>query len=456
MGDFICLCPFMAVLVTLWTVQGFLSCFTQFMAKMQQNTMSGKATARANRAHILTESALVIKLQEIALQGNTHESEERCVDMEQIQELYTNVTSKNGEYDMNITPLQKMKQIVEEKKAFLCENSRTARLWIQYIEYIETCRNFIRSARTSDWTLHLHSASKMMNLFAATGHHNYVKSTRIYLQQMSDLPEKHPWLHHKFAKEGLFVARRSDRYWAGLWPDLTIEQVRMRAIKSKGGLTRGSGFTESARILWIYSMHAGGSYHTALSSLTNNTRDSSLQHEDLGKSRLQRDFIDLQKIKGWLDLSSHDPFDHNRTSLQALDSGLIASEEVNCDQAEVIGQRIQESLDNFPWNGASVKRSQKAVTLATLKPSIKVNNETVVVDPLVLFSRLIVLMMSVCLACVDVYLQRRKSIRAGPGREVSLLKSVKMIAQRKLAKCLIFFPCLKIFNFSNYLFFSNS
>ena len=38
--------------------------------------MSGKATARANCAHILTESALLIKLQKLAL-GNTQKSEER-------------------------------------------------------------------------------------------------------------------------------------------------------------------------------------------------------------------------------------------------------------------------------------------------------------------------------------------------------------------------------------------
>ena len=43
---------------------------------------------------------------------------------------------------------------------------------------------------------------------------------------------------------GLFVCRRSHQYWAGLWPDLSIEQVMMRAIKSRGGLTRGSGFIQ--------------------------------------------------------------------------------------------------------------------------------------------------------------------------------------------------------------------
>ena len=64
----------------------------------------------------------------------------------------------------------------------------------------------------------------------------------------------------------------------------------------------------------------------------------------------------LVKKKG-IPITPYDLFDPNRTSLQALDSGLIASEEVNCDQAEEIGQHIQESLDNFPWTAVSVKRS---------------------------------------------------------------------------------------------------
>ena len=115
----------------------------------------------------------------------------------------------------------------------------------------------------------------MINLYSATGHINYAKSARIYLQLMLDLQTTHPWMYHKFI-EGLFVVRCSDRFWAGLWPDLTIEQVMMRALKSRGGLTSGSGFTKSVRTLWIYSMHATASYHDVL-------------HQDLGKSRLQRD-----------------------------------------------------------------------------------------------------------------------------------------------------------------------
>ena len=69
---------------------------------------------------------------------------------------------------------------------------------------------------------------------------------------MNELPEKHPWLHTQFEK-GLHTVRRSDRYWAGLWTDLVIEQALMRAVKSRGGLTRGRGIPEAVRLLWVHS-----------------------------------------------------------------------------------------------------------------------------------------------------------------------------------------------------------
>ena len=142
----------------------------------------------------------------------------------------------------------------------------------------------------------------MMNLFAATGHHNYAKSTRVYLQMMVDLPKLHPWLYEKFSNEGSFVCRRSHRYWVGLWPDLTIEQVMMRAIKGRGGLIKGSGFSESVRVLWVYSMYAAASYHNALINLSKFNKSKAL-HNEPGESRWQRDFKDLMEIKGWLDMA---------------------------------------------------------------------------------------------------------------------------------------------------------
>ena len=77
-----------------------------------------------------------------------------------------------------------------------------------------------------------------------TGHVHYAKCSRIYLQMMVNLEHTYLWLYQRFAVEGLFVVRRSERFWAGLWPDLSIEKITMRASKSRGGLTCGSGFTK--------------------------------------------------------------------------------------------------------------------------------------------------------------------------------------------------------------------
>ena len=176
----------------------------------------------ANRAHLLTESALTLKLQKIALTKNCDEN----MSKELIDSLKTQYISalekKEHEVDPQIPELSSLKDFIGQTKSSFISKSRTARLWLQYMDYVETGRDFIRAAITGNWDLHLRSISKMLNLFAATGHLNYAKSARIYLQYMLYLqPNSHPWLHEKFL-QGLFV------YWAGLQPDLVIEQVMMR------------------------------------------------------------------------------------------------------------------------------------------------------------------------------------------------------------------------------------
>ena len=124
----------------------------------------------------------------------------------------------------------KFTTIIRNLKDKLGKDSRTAKLWIQYLDYIQVVKNFIRGERTGNWSLHLQSVSKMLNLFAATGHIHYAKCARLYLQQMLALEIQYPWVHAKF-QEGYHTVRRSSRYWAGLWTDLIIEQVLMRSIK---------------------------------------------------------------------------------------------------------------------------------------------------------------------------------------------------------------------------------
>jgi hypothetical protein len=109
----------------------------------------------------------------------------------------------------------------------------------------------------------------------------------ILIQLMQfDLPSEHPWLQQCFINKGF---HGSSRYWGGLWTDLVIEQVMMRSIKSRGGLTRGRGLSESVRHQWIFSMHKCAGVHDAMTNMTKLKSSTSEQHVDLGASRCKRD-----------------------------------------------------------------------------------------------------------------------------------------------------------------------
>ena len=78
--------------------------------------------------------------------------------------------------------------------------------------------------------------------------------------------------------EGYHTVRRSERLWAGLWTDIMNEQVLMMSLKSRGGLTRDRGMTESVRQQWVYSMHACAAIHDAMTTLTGKHHNTSHQH----------------------------------------------------------------------------------------------------------------------------------------------------------------------------------
>ena len=230
----------------------------------------------------------------------------------------------------------------------------------------------------------------MLNLFAASGRINYAKSARLHLQSMNELPEKHPWLYQCFNEKGYHVVRRSDRYWGGLWSDLIIEQVLMRSIKSRGGLSRGRGMSDSVIAIWCLSMHRLAAVHGSMSTLTSHIHQTSEQHAEERESRIDRDMRDQAAVKTWLE--EHSPVVRQLISIA---NGITASEEsmVNCDEVEEVGAKIQQSLDDVRFTAAKIKRSDKVKTLASLQSSVKIAEEEVAIDPMTLFTRLIALVM---------------------------------------------------------------
>ena len=90
-----------------------------------------------------------------------------------------------------------MNTALQSLKTHLSSWNRTAHLWLQCLDCIQIVKDFITADRISDRDLHLQALSKMLNIFAATGHRHCVKSGRLYLQLMSELPMSHPWLYEK-------------------------------------------------------------------------------------------------------------------------------------------------------------------------------------------------------------------------------------------------------------------
>jgi len=186
---------------------------------------------------------------------------------------------------------------------------------------------------------------------------------------MTDLPNTHPWLHQQFMAGGFHSIRRSDRFWAGLSTDLTIEQVMMRSIKSRGGLTHGRGMSE--RLMWVSCINNFGMVHDALSHLTglDHTSDDD-GYADNGKSRKKRDFLDLNRLLHWFE--ARNPFHVIDCRLHSLASGKAASEadEINCDFAEEVGLAIMCKMDDVPFTAVALKKSDKAKTLAHVNSKV--------------------------------------------------------------------------------------
>jgi hypothetical protein len=236
-----------------------------------------------------------------------------------------------------------------------------------------------------NWNGHLTEIRHMLPYFAAAGHNLYLKSSYIYLQQMSEITETKPDVHRAFSV-GNHVIRRSDRYWAGLSTDLIIEQVLMRSVKSVGGMTRGRGMSESQRAQWLLSMPACADMNNAIQEFTGNKFETNEQHKESSEARVVRDNADIHTLSEFL--HERNPFSDEH-SLRNIETGAVADANVNVDKAKLIGQTILNEMENQNVSEYTFKRTNQAVTLGT-KNSLKINGEEIHIDPQLLFQRLVI------------------------------------------------------------------
>ena len=197
---------------------------------------------------------------------------------------------------------------------------------------LDVLKKFIKAERTGNWKLHLQSVLEMIPYMAAAGHNAYTKSSYIYMTNMLDLEDRYPLVYQHFMN-GHHTVRRSDRYWSGLSTDLIIEQVLMRSLKTAGGLTRGRGFSEVQRAMWVLSRPACSEMSHAMQLLIGKHTVTKEQHHDCGKARQKKDRQDIEVMLDYL--LNRNPFTPD-PDLRSISSGVVANGKVNVDSANEV------------------------------------------------------------------------------------------------------------------------
>lgn len=364
--------------------------------------LKGKAYSRALRGHFLISSALtalivadVLKCSlpfEVTADSDLNEiaSESECItsdamdvetsdgdlNLENFIHLFKNVLSGDikAEEVISNSDLHKLSSLIDERKNLFKSQSRTAKLWLLYLNMVDIAKTFISAERSGNFEMHLQAVEHMLPFFASSGHNNYAKCARMYLQQMRELKTTNPEIY-KMLNKGHFTVRRKDKKWSGVWTDMYIEQTLMKCTKSRSGITHGGGMTESQRATWILSHSRCCEVTCAMSLLTSVSRIGSEQHTDLTDARMARDLEDMKKIMQFF--IDHNPFTASPRSLWNIFNGLTDSKNiVTVENADIIGRQIQEKLTGKLFKEETLLKSDQAVTMKVLKKGIIIAGET--------------------------------------------------------------------------------
>ena len=120
--------------------------------------ISGHAYARALRGHFLVCAAL----NALMLEENID-----CladINLSQFQNVYNSLFDVSSETIsiVNESVVTNLSQTLDKISANLSSQSRTGKLWINYLRHINILRLFIYAERTGNWDLHLYSVVEMI------------------------------------------------------------------------------------------------------------------------------------------------------------------------------------------------------------------------------------------------------------------------------------------------------
>ncbi|KAJ8678207.1 hypothetical protein QAD02_013994 [Eretmocerus hayati] len=344
--------------------------------------LSGKAHDRAMRGHKL----VMISLATLILREVEWFPEEIAT----LNNFLDNL--ENPEFDIIEILESDVMQAITKKFLDTCEKlkqrSPTAGLWIQYFGYAILLCKIIDSLKRGDWNLLMDCLKHTLPLFHATAHLNYAKATHLFLQKMLSLETiMDPIEYDLYTRQQYFTIRRKNVFYSGNPQDLTIEQVFMRTMKVAGGLTHGRGRSSSVLARFIMSMIVLTDVTYAIEFFCSHGYANSEQFSDDRKSSIKRDAQDLEKIIDYL--TGHNPFEVDETeSVISISTGLRGDEKVNCHQVIEVGTKLLTGTFGKKFGDIKLQRKTRVISLASAQSSITVDNDSIRIDPTLLFQRL--------------------------------------------------------------------
>ena len=163
-----------------------------------EHILTGKAIARAVRAHLLVDAVLIlskapgVSIPDLEVEANAPDMNDARAEEEaipgtpafELQEAHAPyadfmVRKKSVEEVSSPSAINKIKHLLQQQKQSL-QGNRTAKLWLQYMDMVDIMRKSIKAERTGHWVQHLESLSEMLPYMAA-GHNLYTRSAQLYL-----------------------------------------------------------------------------------------------------------------------------------------------------------------------------------------------------------------------------------------------------------------------------------
>lgn len=379
LGGFHLLMSFLGAIGYIMSGSGLQELWSKVYAeKSTENMMTGKNFARAVRAHILTVQTLgSILVAELDLSDSEKEN---------LRSLLSPENNRPFDNLMNSEELHDVCKKFVNHLDSVKTRGKTAMLWIQYFEMVILMLHFIRAERVGDFELHWTTIIRMLPYFHASGHNKYAKCAHLYVQDMLELKKNMTEDEYiKFTKKGYFTIRRSNKLFAGIWSDMTIEQTLNRLMKIIGGITR-RGITESTIANWVVAMPATIEVCDSVENFVDKASESSEQHIDLRESSMKRNTEDTKILLQWFE--DHPPFLY-RTELISLATGVVGDEKINCWDAWNCGVKCQLQMIGNNFADVSLKRSTKVLPLSTQGSNVKVNDFVLPINSTLLYQRII-------------------------------------------------------------------